>query len=172
MGNGRSDCKAFCDITTSLLYRGPHCHDFCDFFIHFHGRQQMGLGNDFFILEPCQLFIFPPFSMHGLVCMTEALDYEQAYLYCSAIAAKDNMLMPTKQDAASHEAEFDHYALMLSFFSCALRAVRRQTAAMPRLVNPSPLQAGYHLHQPALHRAPLPEGFRRPLQPQPVRPQP
>lgn len=176
MGNGRTDYEAFYGITPSLLYRGSHCHDFYEFYIHFHGGQQMGFDNDFFSLEPCQLFIFPPFSMHGLVCMTEALDYERAYLYCSAetlrragcgqidldhafrsaIAAKGNMFMLTKKDAAlckrcirkiaangdaaSPETAFDNYAQILSLLTCALQAVRRKTAGMASHVTPSPMQ--------------------------------
>lgn len=80
---GRVDYEAHHKITSRMQYRGVHCHDFYEFFIHFHGGQQISTDDQLFDTAPYQLFIFPPFSLHGLVCKTEAVDYERAYLYCS-----------------------------------------------------------------------------------------
>ena len=43
-------------------------------------------------------------------------------------------------DAVSPETAFDNYALMLSFLTCALRAVRRKMPSMTSRVTPSPMQ--------------------------------
>ena len=60
-----------------------HCHDFYEFYIHLHGGQYMGLDNNLYLLQPNQLFIFPPFSMHGLSCEDEMKGYERVYLNLS-----------------------------------------------------------------------------------------
>ncbi len=119
MAEGRTDYEAFYGVAPRMLYWGSHCHDFYEFYIHFHGGHQYACDGRFFDLSPCQLFIIPPFSMHGLVCRTEALDYERAFLYCttetleragcgqidlddafrSAVRAKGNMYMMPEEDA-------------------------------------------------------------------------
>ena len=40
----------------------------------------MGVENRLFQLKPNQLFVLPPFSMHGLSCTTQMRNYERAYL--------------------------------------------------------------------------------------------
>ncbi len=88
MGNGRTDYEAFHGVAPRMLNWGSHCHDFYEFYIHFHGGHQMSYENQFYALAPCQLFVFPPFSIHGLVCLEETLNYERAFLYCSAETLK------------------------------------------------------------------------------------
>ena len=60
-----------------------HCHDYFEIYIHLHGGQYMGVDNQLFTLKPNQLFILPPFCMHGLSCTEEMHDYERAYLNLS-----------------------------------------------------------------------------------------
>ena len=60
-----------------------HCHDFYEFYMHVHGGQYFGLDNSLYLLKPYQIFIIPPFSMHGLSSVTELRDYERAYLNLS-----------------------------------------------------------------------------------------
>ncbi|MBR2660489.1 MAG: helix-turn-helix transcriptional regulator [Clostridia bacterium] len=60
-----------------------HCHDYYEFYIHLHGGEFMGVDNQLFQLKPNQIFILPPFSMHGLSCTKEMHDYERAYLNLS-----------------------------------------------------------------------------------------
>ena len=51
-----------------------HCHDFYEFYMHVHGGQYFGLDNSLYLLKPYQIFIIPPFSMHGLSSVTERND--------------------------------------------------------------------------------------------------
>ncbi len=60
-----------------------HCHDYFEFYIHIRGGEYMGVDNRLFLLKPNQIFILPPFSMHGLSCTTEMHNYERAYLNLS-----------------------------------------------------------------------------------------
>lgn len=83
MNRGWMDYEAFYDVTPTMVYWGSHCHDFYEFYIHFHGGTQMVFDNQLYDLAPYQLFIFPPFSMHGLVCRDPARDYARAYLNCT-----------------------------------------------------------------------------------------
>ncbi len=60
-----------------------HCHDYYEFYIHLRGGEFMGVDNQLFLLKPNQVFILPPFSMHGLSCTGEMRNYERAYLNLS-----------------------------------------------------------------------------------------
>ena len=60
-----------------------HCHDYYELYIHLHGGEFMGVDNQLFSLKPNQVFILPPFCMHGLSCTDEMHDYERAYLNLS-----------------------------------------------------------------------------------------
>ncbi len=60
-----------------------HCHDFYEIYLHLHGGQYFGLDNSLFLLKPNQLFILPPFSMHGLSSANTLRQYERAYLNLS-----------------------------------------------------------------------------------------
>ncbi len=61
-----------------------HCHDFYEFYLHIHGGQYFGVDNSLYLLKPNQLFIIPPFSMHGLSSSSGMLrSYERAYLNLS-----------------------------------------------------------------------------------------
>lgn len=60
-----------------------HCHDYYELYIHLHGGEFMGVDNQLFVLKPNQIFIFPPFCMHGLSCTKEMVNYERAYLNIS-----------------------------------------------------------------------------------------
>ncbi len=57
-----------------------HCHDYYEFYIHLRGGEYMGVDNRLYQLMPNQLFVLPPFSMHGLSCTSEMHNYERAYL--------------------------------------------------------------------------------------------
>ena len=60
-----------------------HCHDYYEFYIHVRGGEYMGVDNRLFLLKPNQVFILPPFCMHGLSCTNEMRNYERAYLNLS-----------------------------------------------------------------------------------------
>ena len=57
-----------------------HCHDYFEFYLHIRGGEYMGVDDRLFPLLPNQLFVLPPFSMHGLSCTREMRNYERAYL--------------------------------------------------------------------------------------------
>lgn len=60
-----------------------HCHDYFEFYIHLRGGQFMGVDNQLYALRPNQLFLLPPFFMHGLSCNRPMVNYERAYLNLS-----------------------------------------------------------------------------------------
>ena len=60
-----------------------HCHDYFEFYIHLRGGEYMGVENQLFQLKPNQLFVLPPFCMHGLSCTREMKEYERTYLNLS-----------------------------------------------------------------------------------------
>lgn len=60
-----------------------HCHDFYEIYLHMGGGQYFGLDNSLYLLKPNQLFIIPPFSMHGLSSVNTLRHYERAYLNLS-----------------------------------------------------------------------------------------
>ncbi|MBR2662191.1 MAG: helix-turn-helix transcriptional regulator [Clostridia bacterium] len=60
-----------------------HCHDYYELYIHLRGGEYMGVDNKLYLLKPNQMFIIPPFYMHGLSCTKEMRGYERAYLNLS-----------------------------------------------------------------------------------------
>lgn len=60
-----------------------HCHDYYELYIHLRGGEYMGVDNRLYPLRPNQVFILPPFSMHGLSCTREMRNYERGYLNLS-----------------------------------------------------------------------------------------
>jgi len=57
-----------------------HCHDFYEFYIHIRGGQYFGLDDVLYQLLPFQVFVVPPFSMHGLSSDRKLSMYERAYI--------------------------------------------------------------------------------------------
>ncbi len=60
-----------------------HCHDFYEIYIHRRGGQYFGLDSNLYLLKPNQVFIIPPFCMHGLSAASVLKNYERAYLNLS-----------------------------------------------------------------------------------------
>ena len=60
-----------------------HCHDFYEIYLHLGGGQYFGLDDGLYLLKPNQVFIVPPFSMHGLSSDKALRQYERAYLNLS-----------------------------------------------------------------------------------------
>ena len=60
-----------------------HCHDYYELYLHVQGGEYMGVDNKLFQLKPNQMFLIPPFYMHGLSCTDEMKGYERAYLNLS-----------------------------------------------------------------------------------------
>jgi len=72
--------EAYHVISERMTVTQYHCHDYFEFYLHRHGGQLMGVDNQLYTLRPNQLFILPPFFMHGLRCTREMHNYERAYL--------------------------------------------------------------------------------------------
>ena len=84
MGNGRSDYDAYYGITEMENYFGWHFHDFYEFYIHLGGAEYYCIESRTYIMEPNQLFIIPPYTMHGLMADKRLKRYERAYIYLSS----------------------------------------------------------------------------------------
>ncbi len=75
--------EAHYEISETFEVTQFHCHDYYEFYIHIRGGEFMGVDNQLFLLKPNQVFILPPFCMHGLSCTNEMHNYERAYLNLS-----------------------------------------------------------------------------------------
>ena len=85
MGNQRTDFEACYEFTEKRRQIwGMHCHDFYELYVHLQGGHYYSLDQHIYEMHPNQLFIVPPFSMHGFVIHQELLNYERAFLYVSA----------------------------------------------------------------------------------------
>ena len=77
---GNQGYEAHHNFNESFEVTQFHCHDYFEFYIHIRGGEYMGVENRVYPLSPNQLFVLPPFSMHGLSCTKEMKNYERAYL--------------------------------------------------------------------------------------------
>ena len=75
--------EAHYELSERMQITQYHCHDYYELYIHLRGGEYMGVDNKLYLLKPNQMFIIPPFSMHGLSCTGEMRDYERAYLNLS-----------------------------------------------------------------------------------------
>ncbi len=80
---GQQGYEAHYQLSETFEVTQFHCHDYYELYIHLRGGEFMGVDNQLFHLKPNQVFILPPFSMHGLSCTNEMRDYERAYLNLS-----------------------------------------------------------------------------------------
>ena len=81
--HGEQGYEAHHNLSETFEVTQFHCHDYYEFYIHIRGGEFMGVDNQLFLLKPNQVFILPPFSMHGLSCTSEMRNYERAYLNVS-----------------------------------------------------------------------------------------
>lgn len=77
---GNQGYEAHYDFNETFEVTQYHCHDYFEFYLHLRGGELMGVENRLFQLVPNQLFVLPPFSMHGLSCTKEMKNYERVYL--------------------------------------------------------------------------------------------
>ena len=83
MSQNPNGYEAHYEFSESMSVTQYHCHDYLEFYIHLGGGQFMGVDSHLYALKPNQLFILPPFFMHGLNCIGEMHNYERAYLNIS-----------------------------------------------------------------------------------------
>ena len=76
-GPGYEGKYAYSETLTGPEY---HCHDFYEIYIHIRGGQRYGMDERLYHLRPNQLFIIPPFMMHGLSYDDVLRGYERAYV--------------------------------------------------------------------------------------------
>jgi len=63
-----------------------HCHDYFEIYLCTRGDIVFFVDDRIYNIEPNQLFILPPFLMHGVVERLELFDYERGSLYMSSKA--------------------------------------------------------------------------------------
>lgn len=83
MQQGGQGYEAHYRFSEKMLLTQYHCHDYYELYIHLRGGEYMGVDNKLYALKPNQVFILPPFCMHGLSCTGEMRDYERAFLNLS-----------------------------------------------------------------------------------------
>ena len=78
--SGNQGYEAHLNFSETFEVTQFHCHDYYEFYVHLRGGEFMGVDNRLYPLLPNQLFVLPPFSMHGLSCTKAMRNYERAYL--------------------------------------------------------------------------------------------
>ena len=67
---------------------GLHCHDFFEIYIHLRGAKYYCIDDNVYPIEPYQLMIVPPFTLHGHVGAYIPVNYERDFLYISPATLK------------------------------------------------------------------------------------
>ena len=75
--------EAHYELSETMQVTQYHCHDYYELYFHLRGGELMGLDDTLYQLKPNQVFIIPPFHMHGLTCTAALHNYERAYLNLS-----------------------------------------------------------------------------------------
>ncbi len=75
--------EAHYELSRSMYVTQYHCHDYYELYLHLRGGDYMGLDDSLYELKPNQIFIIPPFHMHGLSCTREMHNYERSFLNLS-----------------------------------------------------------------------------------------
>lgn len=81
MGREDAEYEACYAVAERHTVGGLHCHDFYEFYIHYHGGKVYYVDGSVFPLQNNQLIIMPPFRMHGLVGGSSLQNYERGFLY-------------------------------------------------------------------------------------------
>ncbi len=88
MGNNQTDFEACYTHAVEENFRSiRHCHDFYELYLHFRGGCLMNIDQYCYEMQPNQLYIMPPFSMHG-VTVPPMAEYERAFLYINTDTLK------------------------------------------------------------------------------------
>lgn len=82
MGQGRYDYEPTYAFSPVWQFgAGLHCHDFYELYIHLNGAKYYCIDENVYQIEPNQLMIVPPFTMHGHIGSHTPVNYERAFLY-------------------------------------------------------------------------------------------
>ncbi|MBQ7656887.1 MAG: helix-turn-helix transcriptional regulator [Clostridia bacterium] len=88
MGNNQTEFEAcYTHIEEENFRYISHCHDFYELYLHLRGGKMIDIDQYYYEMEPNQLYIIPPFSMHG-VEVPPKTDYERAFLYITSDTLK------------------------------------------------------------------------------------
>ncbi len=87
MGNNQTDFEACYTHDSDLFRHVSHCHDFYELYFHLHGGHMIDIDQYYYEMQPNQLYVIPPFSMHG-VTVPPMVDYERAFLYINSDTLK------------------------------------------------------------------------------------
>ena len=83
MGNNQTDFEACYTHDHDVFRHVSHCHDFYELYFHLHGGHMIDIDQYYYEMQPDQLYVIPPFSMHG-VSVPPMADYERAFLYINS----------------------------------------------------------------------------------------
>ncbi len=83
MGQGRVDFEASYHFSEDLSLNELHTHSFYEFYFHVQGGRILHTDTQVYTLEPNSFFIFPPFTLHGMIGEEHLTNYERAFLYVS-----------------------------------------------------------------------------------------
>ena len=86
--DGGRGIEAFFNHSDVLTQGEYHCHDYYEFYIHLSGGQYYGIGEKLYQLEPNQLFVIPPYVMHGLSFDSPLINYERGFFNVSTEALR------------------------------------------------------------------------------------
>lgn len=90
MGNGRYDYEPSYAFSPVWQFgAGLHCHDFYEIYIHLQGAKYYCIDESVYPIEPNQLMIVPPFTMHGHIGTHTPVNYERAFLYVTPAFLKN-----------------------------------------------------------------------------------
>ena len=77
-----SDFRVFQGADESFLYSvGMHYHEHYEIFLHGHGGTSLVVGQSSYQMEQFDLYIIPPFQIHGILTDQPLSNYERTWLH-------------------------------------------------------------------------------------------
>lgn len=144
MGKGRHDYEACCAYDEEWGLGGLHCHDFFEFYIHFHGAKHYFIDNKVYPIDVNHLMVIPPFRMHGLLGDQIPHQYDRCFLYISPVMLKscsggqldlDTYITQSTQSGVYQYRMTDQEAQTCKMLMKALLATQESTSAVVRFDN-------------------------------------
>lgn len=60
---------------------GMHYHEHYEIYLHERGGTRMVVGQSSYVMSPCELYIIPPFFIHGIVTDAPLTDYSRSWVH-------------------------------------------------------------------------------------------
>ena len=127
MSPGRTDFEASYRMSPDISLSELHTHNFFELYFHIRGGRYLHTNNEVFRLEPGSFFIFPPFSLHGMIQEEHLLNYERAWIYITPDLMKAlglNVIDFVKVFDRNHLGEPQMYKLEPEFLSECVNLIR------------------------------------------------